>query len=121
MRQSNVYPLKTSQGPSRFRGKNKQAFKKRLQIWCIFLMVAFLAFFVLRIMYHQHLMLQALHKHRDDVWEKITATETINKSLQGELLLLETFEYIERVARTEYGMVGPGELIFVPIKPLRRR
>jgi len=72
-------------------------------------------FFVIYIIYTlaiQQLKMIDLSKQETELAEKINSVIEEREQLKKEIQLLQTDQYIERVARDELGLVKPGELVY---------
>lgn len=51
----------------------------------------------------------------NDIMEKIEIEKKIGEDLENQLKIIDTDEYIEKVARERLGMVKPGERIYIDV------
>lgn len=71
--------------------------------------------FVLYVVYTltaQQVKLVNLRRQEVELKHKIELAKQGQESLQREIKLLNTEDYIEKVARDELGLIKPGEIIF---------
>ncbi len=83
----------------------------RLNFWPLALVVLILGFAVFGERGILHML--KLSGHKATLAQKIAETEAQNEELRGEISALRSDRhYIERIARTELGMVRDDELVF---------
>lgn len=75
-----------------------------------------LVFFLARLYVYQARSLDTLAKQKIELEAEIALIQEDTQRLNDELILLDELDYIEYIARTEYGMVAKGDLIFVPTR-----
>lgn len=78
------------------------------------ILVAFIAYFSYLIIEQQGIIKNKL-RALEEIENKISQEELIHKELEKEREMLESEEYIERIARKKLGLVKPGEKIFIDI------
>ena len=72
-------------------------------------------FFIIYVIYTigiQQLKMVELSRQEAELAEKINNAIEEREQLKKEIQLLQTDEYIERIARDELGLVKPGELVY---------
>ena len=80
----------------------------------IFVLIGFLMYFVY-VMYDQQKVMSAKEVEMNNIQTKIQEESKLNEDLKKQKEMLNSDEYIEKVAREKLGMVKPGEKIFVDI------
>lgn len=93
------------------RGKKK--FKMRH-----LLLLLFVAYILSTLVMQQFKMI-SLAKEEKQLKARIEEAMNQKTQLQNEINLLQTNDYIEKVARDELGLVKPGEYIFKGVKTLK--
>lgn len=121
MVKARIYRLSSSlDSPSRLRCNSKRwrKFNKtRVKRLVLVVIICAMVCSVVKVFSYQSKTLKALEAQRADILRRIENVKTANNMLRDEKKLLDDIDYIERIARQEYGMVAPGEKIFVPAKP----
>lgn len=78
------------------------------------IVIAFIVYFSYLIVEQQEIITNKL-RALEEIENKISQEELIHKELEKEKEMLESEEYIEKIARKKLGLVKPGEKIFVDI------
>ena len=73
-------------------------------------------FFAGRLFLHQQQQLNSLNDQKSELEENIRDIQDQTRNLQEEINRLNDKDYIEHVARNEYGMVGEDDIVFVPAR-----
>lgn len=81
-----------------------------LILFCTFI------FFAGRLFLHQQQQLESLNNQKSELEGNIREIQERTRTLQEEILRLQDRDYIEQVARSEYGMVGEDDIVFVPAR-----
>lgn len=82
--------------------------------WGLLIFVAFMVYF-LHVMADQQKILNSKEKMLNNMQAKVQEETKINEELKNQKEILETDEFVEKVAREKLGMVKPGERIFIDI------
>lgn len=87
--------------------------RKKSKLWLVLLVLAIIAFSP--IFLEQQRLLLAKGREMSDIKHKITDETKTQKELQKQKSILNTDEYTEKVAREKFGMIKPGEKVFVDV------
>ncbi len=81
-----------------------------IAIFCTFI------FFAGRLFLHQQQQLDSLNIQKSELEDSIREIQERTRTLQEEIVRLHDKDYIEQIARNEYGMVGEDDIVFVPAR-----
>ncbi len=109
------YRLTKEQGASVVE-REQQSFRQRGRR--IITAIIFFIFIIssTRIFLQQQRQLKLLKAQKQELERSIADVLNRISEMEEELLLLDDPAYIETIARQEYGMVGEGDLVFIPAK-----
>ncbi|HHY24841.1 MAG TPA: septum formation initiator family protein [Clostridiaceae bacterium] len=82
--------------------------------WGLLILIAFMLYFLF-IIVDQQKILDSKEEAMKNIQAKVEEEIVINEELKRQKEILDTDEYIEKVAREKLGMVKPGEKIFIDI------
>ncbi|NSW91137.1 MAG: septum formation initiator family protein [Firmicutes bacterium] len=88
--------------------------KRKSSRWGLLILIAFRVYFLF-IVVEQQKVLGLKKEAMKNIQAKIEEETKINEELKRQKEILNTDEYIEKVAREKLGMVKPGERIFIDI------
>jgi len=88
--------------------------KRKSSRWGLLILIAFIVYFLF-IVVEQQRVLGLKKEAMKNIQAKIEEETKINEELKRQKEILNTDEYIEKVAREKLGMVKPGERIFIDI------
>ncbi len=88
--------------------------RKKGSKWGLLILIAFIVYFLF-IIVEQQKILDIKEEAMKNIQEKVEEEIEINEDLKRQKEILDTDEYIEKVAREKLGMVKPGEKIFIDI------
>jgi len=82
--------------------------------WGLFILIAFIVYFLF-IIVEQQKILYSKEEAMKNIRTRVEEETRENEELIRQKEILDTDEYIEKVAREKLGMVKPGEKIFIDI------
>ncbi|NLM07213.1 MAG: septum formation initiator family protein [Tissierellia bacterium] len=94
--------------------KRKKRFKWpklsiKMLVIILFTVMAFLVFV------NQSIQKNELIKKKETIEKEILILEGETKALKDELAQSDSLDFIEKVAREDYGMVKPGEIVYIDL------
>lgn len=81
-------------------------------VFCIFL------FYSATLFIHQQKQLNSLNEQKKELENEIVNIQEQTRGLEEEAIKLHDKEYIEYIARKDYGMVGEGDIVFIPAQEI---
>lgn len=94
--------------------KRKNRFKRSTFSINLLLLVLF-AVMIFLIFLNQGIKKNELIKYKKNIEKDILILEGETKALKEELAQSDSLEFIEKVAREDYGMVKPGEIVYIDL------
>jgi len=88
--------------------------RKKILKWMLFITIPIIVYLLFVIVEQQEILMQKEQAIRN-VQAKIEEEKRLNEELKRQKEILNTDEYVERVAREKLGMVKPGEKIFIVV------
>lgn len=89
----------------------KKKRKKKLKLIHVFL--SFLVIYVATVLYNQSKMLDELEAKKQENISEINQLKVEIEDLTQQVETSDTLEFIERIAREDFGMVKPREIIYI--------
>ncbi len=81
-----------------------------------FFLISVIAFLIFFVLFREHRAKQyELKTEISELETEVKSLENENRLLKKELEGVNSLEFIEKVAREDYGMVKPGELVYIDI------
>lgn len=81
-------------------------------LFCLFL------FYSVTLFIHQQKQLNSLNEQKRELENEIINIQEQTRGLEEEAIKLHDKEYIEYIARKDYGMVGEGDIVFIPAQEI---
>ena len=88
--------------------------RKKILKWMLFITIPIIVYLLFVIVEQQEILMQKEQAIRN-VQAKIEEEKRLNEELKRQKEILNTYEYVESVAREKLGMVKPGEKIFIVV------
>jgi len=83
-----------------------------IAIFCLFI------FYSAKLFIHQQKQLNLLNEQKNEIENEIINVQEQTRELEEEVIKLHDKEYIEYIARKEYGMVGEEDIVFIPAQEI---
>lgn len=87
--------------------------KKKSKIWIVAFLLLVLG--LSPVLINQQKMIYAKSKEMKQIQTKIKAENKVKEDLLRQMKILNTDEYAEKIAREKFGMIKPGEKIFIDV------
>jgi len=97
---------------------NKDSFATKVKRYLVMLVFVVFLVYSARLFLQQQKQLDLLNKQKQELQNEIIEIQEQTRVLEEEAIKLHDKEYIEYIARKEYGMVGEGDIVFIPAQEI---
>jgi cell division protein FtsL len=97
---------------------NNYSLFNKIRKYTLLIVFIIFVFYSAKLFLHQQKQLDSLNQQKQELQSEIIDIQEQTRELEEEAIKLHDKEYIEYVARKEYGMVGEGDLVFIPAQEI---